>query len=254
MPATLQSALELLQDLKPYLLDESALLASPEDAAFFRSRAAKKKLPEPLLPPPLPIAKPAPPPPIMQPPVQPPPAVSLPESPPPKKVEPPPSKKPSLGPLRDLLHKIAPDLEIIDQVPSDALAKKQANLWKTKNQSAPISILSFGEPPEHRLFLRSIWMALNVHFGPASLIEAGEIEKEKTWDAFFSVPDLKLIVICDSTLWQLQALMRHYKENPTNGSRTLGSANVFLLPDLSLYLKDPLLKKSLWKGICSILS
>jgi hypothetical protein len=43
--------------------------------------------------------------------------------------------------------------------------------------------------------------------------------------------------------------MHFYKETPAQGTRTLGNIPLFLLPDLSLYLKDPLLKRSLWKAL-----
>jgi hypothetical protein len=156
--------------------------------------------------------------------------------------------------LRSILQKIAPELAILDSIPDDAAAKQIATRWKTKNQSAPISILSSGELPEHKALLAEIAAALDVYFGPARFIEADPIEKEKQWKMFLSVGSLKMIVVCDSTLWQLHNLRQFYKETPATGVRMLGDVPIFLLPDLSLYLKDPLLKRSLWKALCSKLS
>ncbi len=153
-----------------------------------------------------------------------------------------------------ILEKIAPELPLLDAIPDDKTAKQIANRWKTKNQSAPISILSSGELPQHKALLEEIAVALDVYFGEARLIVGDPIEKEKEWKTFLSVGSLKLIVICDSTLWQLHNLRQFYKETPATGVRTLGDVPVFLLPDLSLYLKDPLLKRSLWKALCSRLS
>jgi hypothetical protein len=66
--------------------------------------------------------------------------------------------------------------------------------------------------------------------------------------------ELKLVIICDHTLWQLQNLRHFYKETPAQNYRQLGDKHLLMLPDLSLYLKDPLLKRSLWKALCQTIS
>lgn len=157
---------------------------------------------------------------------------------------------PSFASLFTLIAKVAPEWALLKNIPDDDIAKKIANRWKTKNQSAPITILQFGEPELHQKFLQEISKSLDVYFGPAKLVQAETIEKEKQWEAFLSSDGLKLILICDYTLWQLNGLMQFYKEVPAQGTRMLGKIPLFLLPDLSLYLKDPLLKRSLWKALC----
>jgi hypothetical protein len=251
-----------------------AVIASAEDAAFFRSRYRKKTpivaRPTPILlePPPTPAPPPQESPParpILKPAASPPPPVSAaPESPPPsiprvsEKQIPPPAlpKETSLLPskaLKTLIQRLAPHLLLFDEVPSDAVAKKISTRWKTKNQVARITLLSYGEIAEQRQFLEQIATALDVVFGPARLIAAEPIEKENQWDALLSATELEWIVCCDFALWQLQRLMTYYKETPAQQLRTLKDKPVFLLPDLSLYLKDPLLKRSLWRGLCQTL-
>ncbi len=161
---------------------------------------------------------------------------------------------PNFATIKSLLTRTFPQIPIISEIPNDGQAKKIANRWKTKNQVAPISILYFGEPEPQRELLNSLYKAIDIYFGPAKLIQAEAIEKEKQWDAFLSSAELKWVISCDYTLWQLSDLMRHYKENPTQKKRMLGNVSLFLLPDLSLYLKDPLLKRSLWKALCQTLS
>ncbi len=151
--------------------------------------------------------------------------------------------------LRGIVKAAIPELKIIDEIPSDAVAKKISERWKTKNKSAPISVIVFQEPPEQRAFLEQIARALDVFFGTAKIVSAEEIESQNQWDSFLSSPDLKLIISCDYTLWQLSNLMLFYKETPAKKERLLGNVSLFLLPDLSLYLKDPLLKRSLWKAL-----
>ena len=154
------------------------------------------------------------------------------------------------GELQKLLSKIAPELVFLEQIPSDAKARQIAQRWKTKNQSAPISLLFLHEPLQQQKFLTNLATALDVVFGPARLINAEGIEKESQWEAFLSVAELKLVIICDYALWQMPHLLKYYREVPNQTQRFLLNKPLMLLPDLTLYLKDPQLKRSLWKAIC----
>jgi len=248
---TLNLLLDLVRKEGPHIF------ASPEDADFFRKTLIKKSL-APVIPKEIPKA-------VAKPPIEiqaPPPVIK--ESTPVFKSEPviakavekkdveEPLKKPVFiaSTIRNLLAVVAPELAIIDEIPSDATAQKIAQRWKTKNQTAPISILLLHEPPEQKALLEQITKAIDIYFGPAKIVHAEGIEKDKQWEAFLSVAELKMIIVCDYTLWQLNGLMQFYKETPAQGMRMLGNTPLFLLPDLSLYLKDPLLKRSLWKALC----
>jgi len=225
------------------------VLASPDDANFFRAGSKKKEEVKKVEQPPKPVViveKPAPPPkPVV--------AVEKPIPPKPVVVEddkPEPRPEWDFAGVRNVVSVVAPELLILNEIPNDIMAQKISERWKTKNQTAPISILSFQEPPEQRALLEGVVRALDVYFGPAKLINAEGIEKDKQWEAFLSVADLKMVIVCDYTLWQLNGLMQFYKETPAQGLRMVGNTPLFLLPDLSLYLKDPLLKRSLWKALC----
>ena len=248
--------LELIRDAKTLLqLEEGAFLASKEDADYFRRRRSPVSIPTQLSENKRALPK------QIRPPSPSPQLAFVASSPPPKPQEPQEEKKESASPivvspplpikgLKAVFAKIAPQLAIFDEIPNDDLAKKIAQRWKTKNQSAPITLLSFQEIPEQKALLAQIARALDVYFGPARLIDAEPIEKENQWDVLLSVSELKLVICCDYALWQLKALMQHYKETPTQKMRQLKDKPLFLLPDLTLYLKDPMLKRSLWKGLC----
>jgi hypothetical protein len=259
--------LTLIRDTLALLKEEAPpfLLTTQEDADYFR-KLAKTPTPAPIE---IPKSQPAPqksaPPPLR--PIEEKKIAPIPPAPEPVKPllpvklplllkeEPPPHREEDLqkysnfSDLKEIFSKIAPGFSILSQIPSDAIAKKLSTRWKTKNQTAPITLLSFQEPPQQRALLEQIAKALDVYFGPVRLVNAESIEKEKQWEAFLSVSELKLVIACDYTLWQLSGLMQTYKENPTQGTRCLGKVPLFLLPDLSLYLKDPLLKRSLWKAL-----
>lgn len=245
---TLNLLVEYIKEQGPYVL------ASPEDADYFRNAKRKmqnakveeRKIEVPLPLPPKPVIKYEPPPPPAPKPV----VIAAPVV----KEEAPAKPSFDLSGVRNILSVVAPELAILNEIPSDILAKKISERWKTKNQSAPISILVYQEPPEQRALLDQVARALDVYFGPAKIVQAEGIEKDKQWGAFLSVADLKMVIVCDYTLWQLNGLMQSYKETPAQGVRVLGNVPIFLLPDLSLYLKDSLLKRSLWKALCQKLS
>jgi hypothetical protein len=248
-------------DLKSLILDAKTVLeeevgpffASPEDALYFRANAKRE---EPQISKPisvLPVSLPIP----------------IPEASPLSKAAPPPIKQEIPAPpveslpipsssdfqlVGKLVSRLFPHIVLLDQIPSDAHAKRSSLRWKTRNQIAPISILSFQEEPKQRALLQEIAKAIDIYFGPAKLIEAEAIEKDKQWEIFLSSEGLKWIIACDYTLWQLSDLIRFYKENPVAQVRVLGTIPLLLLPDLSLYLKDPMLKRSLWKSLCQKLS
>ncbi len=234
-----------LEDLIAYIREQGpAVLASSEDAEYFR-KAYRKSAPIPTVKESIELPK-------MRPLPQ---AIKVEK--PPVLAAPPQERsavltKPILpySQVRNVFSVIAPDLKILEEIPGDEIAKKISMRWKTKNRSAPISILVYQEPPEQRTLLNEIANAIDICFGPAKIVQAEEIEKEKQWGTFLSVEDLKTVLLCDYTLWQLKELMHFYKETPAQGIRLLGEVPLFLLPDLSLYLKDGLLKRSLWRALC----
>lgn len=249
MPLTTNTLNSLLALLKE---EGSHVLASLEDANFFRNLEKTKSRPTPA-PPPLII--PAESPPVKEIKKEPPPQIA-PQIKPPVAVKKPPLEKPIVDftRIRNVLSVAVPELAILEEIPDDTIAKKISERWKTKNQTAPISIVVYQEPPEQRALLEQIALAIDLHFGPAKIVDGEKIEQEKQWDTFLSVQDLKLVIVCDYTLWQLNSLMQFYKETPAQGTRVLKDKPIFLLPDLSLYLKDSLLKRSLWKALCQKLS
>ncbi len=240
-------ALAWIRDAKSFLKDSSdPILAEAESYDYFR-KIHKKTI---VLPP---VETPKTPPPIFERKKEEPPSpapVIIEEAPPPPII---PLKKPAKK-LDALFAKIAPSMPIFAEIPSDAIAKRIATRWKNKNQLAPITVIYFQESPEQKALLEEIAKALDVYFGPAALLCAESIEREKDWKPLLSVPELKLIITCDYTLWQLPNLCQLYKEVPQQKTRQLGEKPLFLLPDLSLYLKDPLLKRSLWKALCQTIS
>jgi hypothetical protein len=148
-----------------------------------------------------------------------------------------------------LMQKIDPHLTLHDTIPDDQRAKRVNKSWQLKGSIPDIPILFKGEV-EHRILLQNIAKAIEIHFAPSRIID---IEKVEKWDAFLQPPHLKLIIVPDSVLWSAKALLPFYKEKPQERKHFLGNTPLLLLPDLSLYFKDPSLKRSLWNVICQML-
>ena len=153
--------------------------------------------------------------------------------------------------LLPLLKKVEPDLFLHEKIPSDHKAKRIKEAWKIKEATPDIPILTHGV--QNLPFLTNIAKAIEIRFASSRVIDVKQIEQEKKWDLFLSSPQVRLIIAPDSTLWDSKELLSFYKENPQKGVRHLGKIPLLLLPDLSLYNKDPYLKRSLWNVICQML-
>ena len=153
--------------------------------------------------------------------------------------------KESLESLRKLLQEIHPDLFLHTSPPNDIKAKRIKNAWKEKRDTPMIPILFQGA--SYSPFIRNIAKAIDTCFGTCRLIE---IDTRKKWDLFLESPQLKLIIAPDHLIFESKDLLPFYRENPQEKTRYLGNIPLLLLPDLSLYFKDPYLKRSLWNVIC----
>ncbi len=156
----------------------------------------------------------------------------------------------SVEDFKQLFRKIAPHIAFVEEVPSDRKAEQLNRRWQTKSQAAPLSLFYMQESEPERLFLGRIQIALSTSWAPATLISAASIEQEDQWETFLLAPELKGMILSESTLWQLPRLIRFYTENPTQGTRSLGKVPLLLLSNLSMYLNNPSLKRSLWNLLC----
>jgi hypothetical protein len=155
----------------------------------------------------------------------------------------------SFSDIEEIIQKISPNLKLIKNTLDDKIAKEIASSWKIKNKKINIAILSFEEPSKKFLFLKNLSLAINVYFPNTKIVSAIELERENRWSDFLSLNPLKLIIACDYSIWKLKNLIKHYRELPATKEIFLNKTPLFMLPDISLYLKEPLLKKSLWLSI-----
>lgn len=229
---------QLAGHLRILVEEEEMFLGSQEEIDFFHPTLPSQKTENPLPPPPFPpkevqketasVAKEAPPP--------------IPKTTPPSST----TFSPAPSFLKELFRKSVPHIPILDAPPDDTRAKNLKNAWKALSQASPISILLLGEPKEHQELLQAIGETLDVYFQGAKTVQAQPLEEKNQWNSFLDSPSLRWILMCDASLRQLPNLRAFYREIPSQQARYVKQIPLFLLPDLSLYLKDPALKKSLW--------
>lgn len=154
--------------------------------------------------------------------------------------------------LRSIISKIAPSLPLSHTIPDDTQAKQIKNRWKEQSNVPDIVILAVQGPSLS--FLQQVAKAIELHFCSSRVIEVKPLEQQNSWEAFLNTPNLKMIITPDGVLWSCKHLMRYYHEFPNKKERFLGKIPLLLLPDPSLYLKDPTLKRSLWNLLCQMLT
>lgn len=145
-----------------------------------------------------------------------------------------------------LLAKVAPHLFIHKGPPKDDKAKKIKTLFLQKNHLPKIPLFYTKQLEAHRPFLENIAKAVDYLTGSCRLVDIEPIEQQNQWKEIFAASPFSLIIAPDITIFGFYHLITHFKEIPALGQKRLSNVPVFLLPDLTLYLKDHNLKRSLW--------
>lgn len=151
--------------------------------------------------------------------------------------------------IRKILKEIDPNLYYHETVPNDYKAKRIKEAWKEKRSTPAIPILFQGR--QFRNFVGAVAKAIDTVYGSCRLVE---MTPQKKWDLFLESENLKLILAPDTLIFGNKELLPFYQEIPGQKKRTLGTIPLLLLPDLSLYYKDPYLKRSLWNVICNTIN
>lgn len=165
------------------------------------------------------------------------------------------SKKLLNDPMEDIkkaIETIMPSFHLNFAIPSDEKAKHAKNNFRFTDFMPEVPL--FALPGKTFSFLENVAKAINSQFFPSKVIDLSKIEKESLIDELLKSPKLKCILIPDSVLFSSKALLKHYQEFPSKKEYYLGKTPLLLLPDPSIYLKDPSLKRLLWNLICDTLT
>lgn len=149
--------------------------------------------------------------------------------------------------IKKHLLSLDPNLPLIDNVLDDIKAKERLKRGVCLYATA---ILVFEKDREKLNFLKNLEKTVSNKFLPAKLYDGNTIEKENDWESFLSSKSLKLIIATDHEIFHAKNLMKLYKELPNQSKRMVKDIDLFLLPDINLYFKQPILKRSLYKALC----
>ncbi|MFT4551692.1 MAG: hypothetical protein ACI9S8_000308 [Chlamydiales bacterium] len=156
-------------------------------------------------------------------------------------------------PLDDMMSAIKkyfPGIDVVETPPDDKLAHQIANKWKQVTGIPDIAILSYRDSPKEKEFLGNVAKAVSNQIAPSSVLSAVEIEHQDKWKKLLSAPNLKLVITNEKGMHSLSLMMKHHHLNNNNSRQYLGKVPILLLSSISLYLRDPSLKSSLWNAIC----
>jgi hypothetical protein len=156
--------------------------------------------------------------------------------------------------MKQMVAKILPETSIVASIPDDAHAKKMSQLYKEQHLTAQVLVLSLGEAGPGLQFLQNMTKAIDSLLAPAKLIEMRKIERENSWDITLNSPTLKLIVAPPFEAWKCISLARFYRANPSSNSHFLRETPVAFMQLTAAYLKNPDLKRELWKMLSTLLS
>lgn len=149
--------------------------------------------------------------------------------------------------IRQLVKKTLPETLLTETVPDDAPAKKLSELWKQKHLNAHVFVVSFGEGGQ---FLQNVTKAIDSILAPAILLDG----KQTDWNLALTAPSLKLILTPPFASWKTTPLAKFYRENPSHQNYFLNETPLLLMQPVAAYLKNPDLKRELWKNLSTRLS
>lgn len=152
--------------------------------------------------------------------------------------------------LRKLWQQQCPQVPLIDIIPSDEKSKIISERWRSRSSSPGVVLLYFSENSREKAFLTNIAAAISLHFVSAEVMSASKIEADRTWAQLVGSPSLRLLIAQHHSFETLPELSKIYREDTARGHHTLGRIPLFLLSDLSLYMREPKLKISLWQTLC----
>lgn len=155
--------------------------------------------------------------------------------------------------IKKELEKLFPNNRYTEVPPIDGEAKKVRNRWEKKSTVPEVVILSFSQSAEEQKFLQNVSQAIDQQLASSVIYSALAIEKQQAWERLFSHKELRLLITSDYGMFQLPGLMKYYKESPDKKGHFLGERPLLLIPEVSIYLKQPHLKAALWKALRTML-
>jgi len=150
----------------------------------------------------------------------------------------PPTPADPMPEIRALVSKAAPSFKLRKEPLSEPEVRESG-------KELHAAILSMGDQGN---FLKNVADAVTALLGPCRVIEQGK------WETVSQIKNLKLILGPPISKWKTTPLAAHFRENPTLNESSLFNIPFLPLQPIENYLKNPDLKRNLWKSLVSRLS
>jgi len=156
--------------------------------------------------------------------------------------------------IRQTFKEIFPIIKLHETPPNDTVAHQVINGWRQRSKSPEVIILSLEEKPQNKEFLHNVAKAIRSLLAPTIMLSANSLEIENKWEQLLEQKNVKLI-LCQERLFQIYPeLLQHYKK-PESQKKTplLGTIPLLFLSETDEYIKNPMLKASLWESLSHFL-
>jgi len=163
-------------------------------------------------------------------------------------------QKPAIEELKKDLQQQFPHIRFKEEIPSDAEAVKLTTLYKTQTPLPAVLVLVNNESAEGTDLLQKLAAAITERYVPAELRELHTFKSEAAWQSLTTSTAVKLVLTTQKTINSLPQLQKQAQPSVVHTPGMLLDKTLILIADTTHYLRDPQLKKQLWKSICDQLS
>jgi hypothetical protein len=151
--------------------------------------------------------------------------------------------------IKSILKQTFKDLKIYDQLPDDKEAKLLAKLYENKSSFPECVILYEKAQKKGLTLINALSLAIDKRFVSCATYSIEELEEKQQLDLLLKDKKIRLFISTQELLYHHPKLLSHYLETPGNPIKRLGTKDLFVLLNIDYYLKDPLLKRSIWNNL-----
>lgn len=148
--------------------------------------------------------------------------------------------------IKSLLKTHFKNLKIHDDLPDDKEAKILAKLYENKTYIAECILIHESSNKKELTFLQNLTNAIHKKFASCDILSLESLEKSGELDIILKDKNIRLFIATKDLIWHHPKLLNNYSETSTGPFKKLATKDLFTLMNLEYYLKDPLLKRSLW--------
>ncbi len=159
----------------------------------------------------------------------------------------------TLHDVEKIVKEIAPNLNLLEDIPDDKAAKEIGNKWE-KNIQPHVIVLYCYENHSEQAFLSHVTKAIERYLSPAALLSSYAIDKKGRWQNMLELPSLKLVLTTEATIHAHPSLQQFYGVSSQKQGSSLGKIPLLLLKEVAHYIGNAQSKAELWKSLCQYIS